>query len=114
MIVRSWQGIVKPEHRDEYLEYIKETGGGEYEQSPGCLSWLLITRLIGDETAWRGDGGRCEVTAISMWESEEALQSFTGPDINQMVLYAEDKRYLRETPTLTHYVVAHIRTSTGQ
>jgi hypothetical protein len=103
VIARTWRGVVATRDRDAYVTYINETGGAEYERAPGCSSWMVLTRDLEDA---EGVGGRTEVVAFSLWESLTALQGFTGPDVEAMVLYPEDDAYLLESPTLQHHVVA--------
>lgn len=103
MIVRSWSGIVRLEDRDEYLEYIRDTGGSEYERAPGCLSWMLMTRDLGPDERPLAETSSCEIVAQSVWKSEGELRSFTGHDIATMAMYPEDERYLLAPPSLLHF-----------
>jgi heme-degrading monooxygenase HmoA len=66
-------------------EYIRETGFAEYGQTPGNRgAWMLR----------RDEGERTEFITLSLWESEDAIRSFAGDDIEAAVLYPEDARYL--------------------
>jgi len=94
MIARVWRGMVRAEHVEEYVRYIRDTGGGEYKRTPGNRGAWIMTRI---------DGGRAEIIALSFWESRAAIEAFTGPDIEHQVLYAEDERYLLEPSTTSHY-----------
>ena len=94
MIARVWRGFVRAEHAEEYVRYIRDTGGGEYKRTPGNQGAWTMTRI---------DGGRAEIIALSFWESRAAIEAFTGPDIEQQVLYPEDERYLLEPSTTSHY-----------
>jgi heme-degrading monooxygenase HmoA len=42
----------------------------------------------------RDEGERTEFITLSLWESEDAIRSFAGDDIEAAVLYPEDERYL--------------------
>jgi len=86
--------MVRAEHVEEYVRYIRDTGGGEYKRTPGNRGAWIMTRI---------DGGRAEIIALSFWESRAAIEAFTGPDIEHQVLYAEDERYLLEPSTTSHY-----------
>jgi hypothetical protein len=45
-------------------------------------------------------------TLLSRWESVEAIRAFAGDDIEAVVLYPEDARYLvGGQSTVTHYQV---------
>jgi heme-degrading monooxygenase HmoA len=66
-------------------EYIRETGFAEYGQTPGNRgAWMLR----------RDEGERTGFITLSLWESEDAIRSFAGDDIEAAVLYPEDARYL--------------------
>jgi heme-degrading monooxygenase HmoA len=66
-------------------EYIRETGFAEYGQTPGNRgAWMLR----------RDEGERTEFITLSLWESEDAIRSFAGDDIEAAVLYPEDARHL--------------------
>ncbi|NEK59919.1 hypothetical protein GCU56_18855 [Geodermatophilus sabuli] len=97
MIVRTWTGVVGTERVPEYLAYVRATGVEEYVRTPGCRQALLVTRAL--------DGGRSEVVALSVWDDEGSLRAFTGPDVDAMVLYPEDRDFLLAEPTLTHHLV---------
>ena len=85
MIARTWTGTVRRSDADEYAEYIRETGFAEYGQTPGNQgAWMLR----------RDEGERTEFITFSLWESEDAIRSFTGDDIEAAVLYPEDERFL--------------------
>jgi heme-degrading monooxygenase HmoA len=99
MIARVWRGVVRAEHAEEYVRYIRDTGGGEYKRTPGNHGAWTMTRI---------DGERAEIIALSFWESRAAVEEFTGPDIEHQVLYQEDERYLLEPSTISHYVLAAI------
>jgi heme-degrading monooxygenase HmoA len=94
MIARVWRGKVRTEHVEEYVRYIRDTGGGEYKRTPGNQGAWIMTRI---------DDGRAEIIALSFWESRAAIEAFTGPDIEHQVLYPEDERYLLEPSTTSHY-----------
>jgi heme-degrading monooxygenase HmoA len=85
MIARTWTGTVRRFDADEYAEYIRETGFAEYGQTLGNRGvWMLR----------RDEGERTEFITLSLWESEDAIRSFAGDDIEAAVLYPEDERYL--------------------
>jgi hypothetical protein len=99
MIARVWRGVVARDRHKEYVAYVEATGVAEYRRTPGCRVSAILTREL--------DGGqRVEVTAFSIWETEDHIRAFAGPDIDAMVLYPEDEAYLLEPPTLVHHAVA--------
>jgi hypothetical protein len=41
---------------------------------------------------------------LTLWESEEAIERFAGPEIERARYYPEDEEFLLELePTVTHY-----------
>jgi len=94
MIARIWRGIVRAEDVEEYVGYIRDTGGGEYKRTPGNRGAWTMTRIA---------EGRAEIIALSFWDSRAAIEAFTGPDIEHQVLYPEDERYLLEPSSTSHY-----------
>jgi heme-degrading monooxygenase HmoA len=101
MIARTWRGTVHRADADEYVEHIRETGFAEYGQTPGNVgAWLLR----------HDDGDRTEFITMSLWDSVDAIRAFAGDDIDAVVLYPEDARYLVGESTVTHYqVVAQVQ-----
>src|SRR5262249_15528701 len=99
MIARVWRGVVRAEHAQEYVRYIRDTGGGGDKHTPRNHRAWAVTPIV---------GGRAEIIALSFWESRAAVEEFTGPDIEHQVLYQEDERYLLEPSTISHYVLAAI------
>ena len=97
MIARVWRGVIRAEHVEEYIKYIEATGGGEYKRTPGNRGAWTMSRI---------DADRAEIIALSFWDSHEAIEGFAGPDIEQSVLYPQDKHYLLEPSTITHYEIA--------
>lgn len=102
MIARTWRGVVAADARLSYAAYVEQTGVAEYTRTPGCRSATVLSRDLPDSAA---DDPRAEVIAFSVWDDEDAIRAFAGPDIEEMVLYPEDERHLLEPPTLTHHDV---------
>jgi heme-degrading monooxygenase HmoA len=97
VIARIWTGEVRRTDADAYADYIRATGFREYGETAGNRgAWLLR----------RDDGEQTRFTALSMWDSYEAVRAFAGDDIEAAVLYPEDERYLRPgSSSITHYEV---------
>ena len=97
MIARTWKGSVRQADAEKYADYIRETGFGEYGQTPGNRgAWMLR----------RDEGDRTEFITLSLWESEDAIRAFAGDDIEAAVLYPEDELYLIDgESTVTHHQV---------
>ena len=99
MIARIWTGKVRLADADAYAEYIRGTGLDEYAATPGNRGAWMLRRDEEDLT---------EFITFSLWESEDAIRSFAGDDIEAAVYYPEDERYLVERgPLVRHYEVAH-------
>jgi len=99
MIARTWRGVTRAADADEYLAYLHATGLAEYRQAPGNRGVLALRRLEGD---------RAEFLLVTLWDSEEAVRRFAGPDPERAVFYPEDDRFLLERgERVTHYAVVH-------
>ena len=66
VIVRIWRGWVATETRDNYVNYIVDTGPREYRETPGNLGAQMLTRDVGN--------GRTEVLTVSWWVSMESIR----------------------------------------
>jgi heme-degrading monooxygenase HmoA len=98
VIARTWRGAVRAEDADAYLDYLEATGLKEYRETPGNQGVLALRRIEGD---------RCEYLIVSLWDSPEAVERFTGKETEQAVFYPEDDRFLVDRDlTSTHYEVA--------
>jgi heme-degrading monooxygenase HmoA len=98
MITRIWRGFTRPEHFDEYAEYIEQTGLRGLAAAEGNLGFLLWRRLHDD---------RAEFVVQSLWESIEAIKGFAGEDAERARYYPRDTDYLLELePTVEHYEVS--------
>jgi hypothetical protein len=52
---------------------------------------------------------------LSLWDSVDAIRAFASDDIDAVVLYPEDARYLVGESTVTHYqMVAQVQPAPGQ
>lgn len=97
MIYRSWWGVTEAVDADAYLEYIHETGIKVQRTTPGNLASACLRRIRGE---------RAEFVVWSLWESEEAIRAFAGPDPNKAVYYPEDFEYLIDRgEVVQHYEV---------
>jgi heme-degrading monooxygenase HmoA len=100
MIARVWRGVTPASKGDEYLEYLKATGLGEFSRIEGNRGVRVLRRIEGD---------RAEFLLISFWESIEAIRNFAGHDVEKAVYYPEDKAFLLELePKVVHYDVVQV------
>lgn len=99
MLARTWSGRTLRSKAEAYFEFLKTSGIHDYLATPGNRGVLVLRRQLGDET---------EFLLISFWESEDAIRSFAGPDMNQAHYYPEDDDFLLNfAPEAIHYEVLH-------
>ena len=97
MIARMWRGRTPASKADSYLEYLRETGVKEYSATDGNRG-VLVLRWV--------SGGEAEFLLISLWESQDAIRTFAGEDLDRAVYYPQDDEFLLERePTVAHYEV---------
>jgi len=95
-ILREWRGVIRREHRDEYVNYIKGTGLDDYRATPGNQGAAIAVRDLDDK--------RTEVITLSWWDSLDSIRAFAGDDIELARYYPLDDKYLLERPrTVQHY-----------
>ncbi len=87
MITRIWHGKTLLEHADEYLNYIKQTGITDYQNTPGNLSAKILRRT--EDTV-------CHFYVVTEWNNLESIKGFAGTNYEQARYYEQDKRYLLE------------------
>lgn len=99
MIARVWHGrvpIEKAAGYDAYLAY-SELGVPGYRIISGNRGALLLRRA---------DGQEMHFLLISLWDSEEAIRRYAGPDMERAQYFAFDLECLMEPePNVTHYEV---------
>jgi heme-degrading monooxygenase HmoA len=97
MIARTWRGATRANDSDAYLDYLHQTGLAEYRKVEGNRGVLALRRVANDQA---------EFLLVSLWESEQAVRRFAGPDIERAVFYPEDERFLvSRDDHVTHYEV---------
>jgi heme-degrading monooxygenase HmoA len=97
MIARTWHGVTEAARADEYFDYLQQTGIPEYQATPGNLGVFVLRRI---------EGKQAHFLLLTLWDSEEAIRRFAGPDMRKAKYYPEDEDFLLEMePTVTHYEV---------
>lgn len=87
MITRIWHGKTKKEDKEEYLNYLHETGLKDYKKAENCLSAKILVR----------DSKNCShFYTVSEWKDIESIKKFAGNDINIPKYYVEDQKFLLE------------------
>ena len=99
MIARVWHGAVPVDKADGYAEYLanSDLGVRGYQAIPGNRGVTLFRRV---------EGRRVHFLLISLWESEEAIREYAGPDIEAARYFRYDLECLVEPePRVMHYEV---------
>jgi heme-degrading monooxygenase HmoA len=99
MIARVWEGVVPLEKADGYGQYLADSDRGvsDYERVPGNRGVFLMRRQQND---------RVHFLLISLWDSREAIEGYTGPDIERAQYFPYDLECLLEPqPKVDHYEV---------
>jgi len=99
MIARLWRArAADSADADAYVRYFTGTVAAELKDLEGHRGAWLLRR--------DADGGT-ELIALTLWESRESIESFTGPDISRSVVEPKARAVLQEFDDFaTHYEVA--------
>jgi heme-degrading monooxygenase HmoA len=84
-IARIWRGTVETARADEYVEYLRTSGIADILATPGNLGAYLLRREDGELTHFQ---------TISLWESEAAIEAFSGSKDRTARLEPRDKEFL--------------------
>ena len=97
MIARRWHGRIPAAKADEYLKLMKDVGLADYRSTEGNRgAWCLH----------RGDGAEVHVEMFTLWDDEDAVRRFAGPDMLKAKYYEFDPDYLLELePEVTQFEV---------
>jgi heme-degrading monooxygenase HmoA len=97
-IARIWRGTTLTSRADEYVEYQRQTGIADILATPGNRGAFLLRREDGEHTHF---------STISLWDSEEAIQAFSGSVDRTARLEPRDEEFLVESvPEAEHHVIA--------
>ena len=99
MIARLWRGRAADAAKaDAYARHFTETVTAELKHLAGHRGAWLLRREV--------DGG-AEFIALTFWESRQAIEAFTGPDISKSVVEPEARAVLDEFDDFaSHYEMA--------
>jgi heme-degrading monooxygenase HmoA len=99
MIARLWRGRAADRaNADAYVRHFAGAVSGELEGLAGHRGAWLLRREV--------DGGT-EFIALTLWESRQSIEAFTGPDISKSVVEPEARAVLQEFDDFaSHYEVA--------
>ena len=105
MILRTWKGQTTASQADAYEQFMIARAAPDYRSIPGCIG-LWFTR--------RDEGERSEFLLVTVWDSEESVANFAGPDAERAKYYPEDDQYLlSKDPDSRNWRVFH-QQSTGE
>lgn len=97
-IARIWRGTVETARADEYVDYQRETGLADILATPGNRGVLLLRREDGDVTHF---------ATVSLWESESAIEAFSGAGDRTARLEPRDEEFLvSSVPEAEHHELA--------
>ena len=83
--------------KDGFLRYLNETGVKETSSTFGFKGAQVLVRDLANQI---------EVTLITYWSNFEVIEAFSGKNINEAKLYAEDYKYKLEPDNfVSHYEV---------
>ena len=95
MIARLWHGVTEATKSDEYLGYLNQTEVPDYQATTGNRGVYVFRKIEDDKTHF---------LLLSLWESEDAIRQFAGPEIQRARYYPDDEKFLLELePTVQHY-----------
>jgi heme-degrading monooxygenase HmoA len=97
-IARIWRGTVLTARADEYVDYQRETGIADILATPGNRGALLLRREDGEHTHF---------STISLWDSEEDIEAFSGSADRAARLEPRDEEFLVDSVAeAEHHVIA--------
>jgi len=95
-VPREWRAEIRRALKDEYVQYVTDTGFASYRSTPGNLGAIVAVRDL--------DAARSEVVTLSWWTNTEAIKAFAGPVIGQARYFPQDDRFLLTRPEhVYHY-----------
>jgi heme-degrading monooxygenase HmoA len=98
MIARLWRGRADTPKADAYFKHFTGSVVPELKHMAGHRGAWLLRREV---------AGRTEIVALTLWESRQSIEAFTGPDISKSVVEPEGRAALSDFDDFaTHYEVA--------
>src|SRR5262245_56342998 len=98
MIARIWRGEATAADAPAYVRHAAATVFPSLKAIAGHRGAWLLQREV---------GGRTEFLAVTLWQSRQAIEAFTGPDIEKAVVEPEARAVLADFDDFArHYEVA--------
>ena len=99
MILRMWKGQASAEKAEEYVQHATGTVFPKLGKITGHRGAYLLRHPI---------CGGVEFVVLSLWDSMEEIQKFTGEAVDQAVVEPEAQLLLSEFDDfVTHFEVVH-------
>jgi heme-degrading monooxygenase HmoA len=97
LIARIWHGQTTAAIAEEYTRYLYENGVKKIEAIPNNRGTQMFREF---------DGGRCDFTVISYWDSVESIKQYAGENYEKTNVLPRDPEYLLEVePKVQHLEV---------
>jgi len=94
MIARLWRGQATSGNADAYAQHFSHTVTTSLKTMAGHRgAWLLR----------RDADGTTEFLAMTLWESRQAIEAFTGPDIGKAIVEPEARAVLSTFDDFAHH-----------
>ena len=94
MISRLWRGQATSGNADAYAQHFSHTVTASLKTMAGHRgAWLLR----------RDADGHAEFLAMTLWESRQAIEAFTGPDIGKAIVEPEARAVLSAFDDFAHH-----------
>ena len=99
MIARLWRGRAADTAKaDAYVRHFTGTVSAELKELSGHRGAWLLRREV---------DGATEFIALTLWDSRQSIEAFTGPDISKSVVEPDARAVLQAFDDFaTHYEVA--------
>lgn len=97
MISRHWRGLARPERADEYVQHLRTETFPQLARIGGFIDASILRRAL---------EGAVEFLVVTRWDSRDAIEQFTGGDIEIAVVPpAVQDMMLDFDRTVRHYEV---------
>ena len=98
MISRHWKGIAKREEADRYVAHLKSDTFPKLASLTGFVRASILRREVASGT---------EFQVVTVWESLQAIQAFSGADAEVAVVPSVVQAMMVEfDPRAAHYEIA--------
>jgi heme-degrading monooxygenase HmoA len=99
MIARLWRGRAEAAKADGYVHHFTEIVAPALKDLEGHRGAWLLRRDV---------DGQTEFLAVTLWETRQSIEAFTGPDISKSVVEPEARAVLSAFDDFaSHYDVAY-------